>query len=350
MLINNEIYRTDLKDISSSNLNWDELKGKSVLVTGAAGLICSCIIDFLMYRNHCNNDCITIYALGRNEAAIRSRFLSYYNSEQFVFIKQDICKKIEINKQIDYIIHGASNAHPAVFASDPVGTMMSNFYGMYNVFELARKCKEVKVKVIYISSGEIYGEPEPSIETFDENYSGYVNTMNARSCYPSSKRATETLCSSYVKQFSLDVAVVRPCHIYGPTMTMKDSRAVAVFLRNVLAGQDIVMKSQGNQIRSYCYVADAVSAILTVLLNGEIGNAYNISDKNSIISIKEMAYLIAEMGKQKVIISEPTEMEKSGFTPVTRQVLDSVKLELLGWLAKTDIKFGINKTLQIFSG
>jgi UDP-glucuronate decarboxylase len=347
MLINNSIYKEDLNEIANCELDWENLKGKSVLVTGATGLICSCIVDLLMFRNQHFNDGITVYALGRSEDATRNRFDSYYDSEWFVFVKQDVCEKIDIKSKIDLIIHGASNAHPEVFTADPVGTMMSNFFGMYNVLEFARMYKDVRI--IYISSGEVYGDPDLKTSSFVEEYSGYVNPMNVRSCYPSSKRATETLCVSYANQYNMNVTVVRPCHIYGPTMTQKDSRAIAAFIRNVISSQDILMKSEGTQIRSYCYVVDAVSAIMTVALAGKSGSAYNISDNKSVTSIRDLALLIASAGGQKVILSEPTKIEKSGFTQVTRQVLDATKLESLGWEAKTDLRNGIIKTIDIFS-
>lgn len=334
----------DLDGASRCSLPWGRLKGKSVLITGACGLVCSCVVDLLMYRNMHFGDDITVYALGRDRKVAAKRFFSYMDSRRFVFVQQDVCSEIGVDGHVDYVIHGASNAHPVAFASDPVGTMMSNFYGMDNVLKFARE--KGSERVLCISSGEVYGEMDGQ-ELFSEECSGYVNPMDVRSCYPSSKRAAETLCVSYASQYGLDVVVARPSHVYGPTMSGNDSRAIAAFIRIALAGKNVVMKSAGTQVRGYCYVVDAAAAILTIMLLGECCNAYNVSDKDSIVSIRDMAGMVAKCAGRNVVMSEPGELEKSGFTPVKRQVLDSTKLEMLGWRAATHMGRGISKTIRI---
>lgn len=345
MLLQNTVYSNDLNEISNKILDWNHLINKSVLVTGATGLIGSCIIDLLMYRNMCSNDNIKVYGLGRDKGIASQRFVSFFNSDSFIFLEQDVCKTINIEDNIDYIIHGASNAHPAAYASDPVGTMMSNFFGMYNVLQLSKKNKNAHV--LYISSGEVYGESDSTVIALMEDYTGYINHMEVRSCYPISKRATETLCISFSRQYNIDIKIARPCHVYGPTMTSKDSRAISTFIREVLSGNDIVMKSTGAQIRSYCYVMDAVLALMIVLLKGENGSAYNITDKESIVSISEMAHMIAAVAKKKVIVSKPSNSEKKGYTPISQVVLAGDKLEALGWEARTHLQNGIDKTINI---
>jgi len=345
VLIKSSTYIGDLNEVSLFSFPWERMRGKSVLITGACGLICSCIVDIIMYRNVHFDDNITVYALCRNGKAAKRRFLSYFESGQFVFVKQDVCDKIGLESHIDYIIHGASHAHPAAFANDPVGTMMTNFHGMYNSLRFARE--NASTRVLFVSSSESYGEITGQMGAVSEDYSGYVNPMDVRSCYPSSKRAAETLCVSFASQYNVDVVVARPSHVYGPSMRSSDSRAISAFIRNVLSENDVIMKSQGTQVRGYCYVVDAASAILSVMLMGESCNAYNVSDKDSILSVKEMADIVAKCGNRNLVISEASVLEKAGFTPVSWQVLDSSKLENLGWKAKTHIKEGISKTLKI---
>lgn len=346
MLLNSSIYIEDLDAASRSILQWDKLKGKSILITGACGLICSCLVDIIMYRNEHFGDDINVYALCRGWEASENRFPSYFSSGLFNVVNQDVCDEINLDAGVDYIIHGASHAHPVAFANDPVGTMMTNFYGMHNILQFARKnnC----CRVLFISSGEVYGEMSGSMAPFAEAYSGHVDPMDVRSCYPSSKRAAETLCVSFANQYDVDVVVARPSHVYGPNMKNTDSRAIASFIRDAAAGRDIVMKSQGTQVRGYCYVVDAASAILTIMFSGKCCDAYNVSDRKSVISVRDMARLVAECGNTKLVVSEPSELEKTGYTPVMRQVLDSTKLEALGWTARTHIKDGISKTLNIF--
>lgn len=344
MYINLDLYKEELESLFKSNLPWEKLDNSKILITGANGLICSYLIDLLMYRNIKFNSNIKIYALGRNEERCKNRFNSFFHREEFVFIKQDISKKLIIEDKVDYIIHGASNAAPGEFLKDPVGTMTGNIFGVYNLLEYS-KDNNVK-KLLYISSSEVYGD-DLSKDIFTEEDSGYVNPLDARACYPSSKRASETLCASYLKQYNVDFCIARPGHIYGPTYTEKDNRALCQFMNNVLDDSDIIMKSEGNQVRSYCYVSDCVMGLIYMLLVGESGLAYNISNKKSNVSIREMAEYIAEASNKKVIFKLPTSSEKSVFTKINKSILDSSKLESLGWKAEVLPKDGICKMLNI---
>ena len=197
---------------------------------------------------------------------------------------------------------------------------------------------------LYVSSGEVYGEGDGRV--FTEDYSGYVDCAKPRSCYPSSKRAAETLCVSYAAEYGADVVIARPCHTYGPYFTEQDNRVYAQFIRNVLRGEDIVMKSTGEQFRSWCYVVDCVSALLHILLKGESGEAYNIADADSNISIRELAETIAAIGGRKVVIDLPDVDEKRGFNPVTKSIFSTDKLESLGWKPKNHISTGMNNTIK----
>lgn len=336
---NLELYYESIK-ITLEKFNFEALKNTSIAITGANGMIGSCIIDILNYLNVKYNYNINIIAIVRSN--ILERFSGYNNLSM---IKQDVSQELKINKKVDYIIHTASNAHPMAYSKDPVGTMLGNFIGMKNILEFANEYGVKRVE--YISSGEVYGQGDKDIMAFYEDYSGYVNPTNSRSCYPISKLASETLCASYSNQYNLETVIARPCHIYGPTQTEKDSRVSAQFIRNVLNNEDIIMKSKGEQVRSYCFVLDCATAILTILLKGENSNAYNIANKNSIISIKEMAEIIAYKTNRKVVFELPTELEKSGYNPVTKSVLDSTKLEKIGWEAVWDFDSGIDITLKI---
>lgn len=344
MYINLDLYKEELESLFKANLPWEKLDNSKILITGANGLICSYLIDLLMYRNIKINSNIKIYALGRNEERCKNRFNSFFYREDFVFIKQDISKKLIIEDKVDYIIHGAGNAAPGEFLKDPVGTMTGNIFGVYNLLEYSRK-NNVK-KLLYISSSEVYGD-DLSKDIFTEEDSGYVNPLDVRACYPSSKRASETLCASYLKQYNVDFCIARPGHIYGPTYTEKDNRALCQFMNNVLDDNDIIMKSEGNQVRSYCYVSDCVMGLIYMLLVGESGLAYNISNKKSNVSIREMAEYIAEASNKKVIFKLPTSSEKSVFTKINKSILDSSKLEGLGWEANVLPKDGIYRMLSI---
>jgi nucleoside-diphosphate-sugar epimerase len=344
--IANFFYQEDLSTVAAFDfIDWDKLENMSVLITGATGLICSFLIDVLMYRNLYYGNNISIWGLGRNLNNARDRFGAYWKHPLFKFITQDIIEKINLDENIDYIIHGASNAYPASFTADPVGTMKANILGLSNLLDFGIKtnCK----RILYISSGEVYGEGDGN--DFTESYSGYIDYLNPRSCYPAGKRAAETLCIAYSFQYNINTVIARPCHIYGPTITNSDNRAFAQFVRDVLAKKDVVLKSMGKQYRSYCYVADCVSALLTVLMSRKNGNAYNIANKGSNVSIAELADYIALSGNRKVVFDIPTNEEQRGYSLISRAVLDAGKLESLGWKAKYTLPEGIKRTIQILS-
>ena len=281
--------------------------------------------------------------MGRNKEKLEKRFGEYAKKKEFHYILQDVVYPLEMEESFDFLIHGASNANPGEYVQHPVETMLANFDGMKNILEYARKCKAKRV--LYISSSEVYGKKTDNTP-YGENDYNYVDILNFRACYPSSKRAAETLCAAYKKEYGIDSVIVRPGHIYGPTMTNSDNRASSQFPRDVLEGKNIIMKSQGSQLRSYCYVLDCVSAIITVLLNGESGEAYNISNVKSIATIRQIAECFASTGKKKVVFDIPTETEKQGYNLMQNSSLTSDKLEQLGWHGIFDLKTGVAHTLK----
>ena len=343
-MIKNKIYLSDLDKITQIGIPYKLLINKKIMITGAVGLIGSYLIDLLMYYNQKYNTNIKIIAISRSEERIKTRFSDYINNQNFSYFIQDISEPINYNLSVDYIIHLASNADPATFKDDPVGTIKGNVFGLYNLLEYAR-LNQIS-RLLYVSTGEVYGQASSDIKEFNEEYSGYVNPNVTRSCYPNSKRCSETLCVSYTDEYHVSTVIARPSHIYGPTMNKRDSRVYAEFIRNVLANEDIVLKSLGKPIRSYTYVADCVSALLYILLLGKDKEAYNIANKNSIVSIRELAEKIAKIGKRKVIFDIPEDSNANN-NPMQCGVLNSNKLECLGWHGIYDIDEGLNTTINI---
>lgn len=327
-----ELYLENLNEVIQCDLPWEKLKYANVLVTGATGLIGSCIVDVLMQLGNVN-----VFAMGRSNEKCKKRFYNYLTNSNFKFICHDVSKRLDMNIDFDYIIHAASGSHPTEFNNRPVETMTGNFLGTYNLLEYA---KEHKIKrFIYISSGEVYGEARDDVDSVKEDYSGYVNPIKVRSCYPSAKRASETLLISYFSEYGLDSVIARPCHVYGPTMTAEDSRVVAEFIRNAVNGEDIVLRSGGRQIRSYIYVTDAVSAIFYILFLGESSEAYNISN-DSVVSIRELAEIISKVSNSNIIYGNDG-------ADVNKVVLNSNRLASLGWKSEVRLEEGIIRTIEI---
>ena len=336
-------YEDDIRLIFLKDLPWDVLSGQKVLVTGATGLIGGCMVDTLMQNPNIDYD---VYASGRDESRARRRFGRFFDNPKFHFLVYDVLKPLDCDLNFDYIIHAASHADPKSFVEKPVEIIRSNIDGLIHLMEYG--LTHQMNRLLYISSGEIYGEGNGSV--LNEDYSGYVDCLKSRSCYPSSKRAAETLCVSYIEEYGVDAVIARPCHVYGPNFTEKDSRVYAQFIRNILNGSDIVMKSTGQQFRSWCYVVDCVSALFYILLKGEKGQAYNIADKTSSLTIKELAEMVANIGGKSVEMVTPPNTESKGYNVVSNSIFSTEKLESLGWSVDGSMEEKLRKTILFERG
>ena len=346
-IFENELYKKSIKDTCYLKLPWEKLENKSILVCGATGLIGSFLIDVIMEKNIYSNLNCKVYALGRTEKNAKERFEYCWDNCNFEFVSFDINKPLIRNdlKKINYIIHLASNTHPKAYSTDPIGTITTNIIGTYNLLEFAKEheCE----RFVFASSCEIYGENRGDVETFDEDYCGYINCNTMRAGYPESKRCGEALCQAYLAQEKIDIVIPRLTRTYGPTMLMSDTKALSQFIKNGINKENIVLKSEGNQYYSYTYVADAVSGILTIMLLGKTGECYNVADEKSDIRLKDLAMKIAKITGTNVVFELPDDVEKAGYSKATISRLDGKKLKEIGWSAKYDIDSGISQTIEI---
>lgn len=337
-------YIDELRAVTGIIPDFEKLRGKSILVTGCNGLICSAVCDILIFANIFMNMDIHLFLASRSAESTERRFGKYFREKWLEYVPYDAVQPVNFDFRVDYIIHGASNAHPDAYSREPVETLLANVRGVEELLKFAVKFGTERL--LYISSSEVYGrkdDPRP----YKENDYGYLDILNPRACYPSGKRSAETLCMAYQAEYGMETVIVRPGHIYGATMTEHDTRATAQFARDVLCGRDIVMKSAGTQLRSYCYVADCASAIITVLLNGDAGEAYNISNRNSVVSIRQIAEEFANAGNCNVVFESATDREQKSYNLMDNSSLDSEKLESLGWRALFDCKSGVGNMIEI---
>ena len=331
------------------NIDFSKLDGKTLVITGGTGMIGKWMIDHMLEKVNCR-----IILLGRSEEKAHKRFdESLWRCGRLFFLQWDPSRPTPLlqlhsqtfkQRKVDFIIHLASNTHPVAYATDPVSTIVMNVSATKELLDFAVKMN--CGRFVYASSVEIYGRNRGDCEKFKEDYCGYIDCNTLRAGYPESKRCGEALCQAYIAQYGLDAVISRIARIYGPTLQSGDSKALSQFIGNALAGQDIVLKSEGSQCFSYLHVADAVSGILTVMLKGVKGQAYNIADEASDITLRELAALIAKQCGRRVVFEVPSATESVGFSNAMLARLDSKKLKDLGWVAQYDISTGVENTIQ----
>lgn len=323
------------KNNTENQLHFSELEGKTIFITGATGLIGSNLIRSLVAQSKCFSKPIRIIALVRDISKAQTVFKHDYN--QIECLVGDVTKPILLKDNVDYIVHAASQTSSRNFVDHPLNTIKVAVKGTINILELAKE-KAVK-KVVYLSTMEVYGAPSTD-EKITEQFGTNLDTTSVRSCYPESKRLCENLCVSYMKEFGIPVSIVRLTQTFGRGVMYKDSRVFAEFARCVIEKKDIVLHTKGETKRSYLYTQDAVNAILTVMINGEAGKAYNAANEMTYCSIYEMAQMVAKKcanGEISVKI-EVDDESKFGFAPVLKMNLDTSKLQSIGWKAEVGLE------------
>lgn len=319
----------DVVNIAELPYRWEELRNKTIMISGGTGFIGSFIVDVIRYRNEKYNSKIKVISLSRRGGV---------SDDTVEYIKSDIVMPIWYNGQIDYILHLASNTHPKQYGDDPVGTITTNVLGCDNLLKLA---KDKDAKFLLASSVEIYGQGTNI--PMDETYCGYLDCNTARGGYNEAKRTCETLCQSYKQQYGVEIVIARLARVFGADKKI-DTKAMSQFLDKAVSGNDIILKSKGNQRYSYCYVADAVSGIFKILLDGDIGEAYNVSDEYDGLSLGEYAEFIASLAGQKVIYQIEDNLSTS---KAIYAILDIQKLKNIGWSPLYTVKEGLFRTFNI---
>lgn len=325
-----DVWLEDLDSICQADfIKWDRLQNTSILVTGGTGLIGATLVKALYYANEKRNLHLRILALVRNLQKAES--LLGKQNEVLQFIQGSVEDLPTIEKKIDYIVHGASPTASQFFVQHPVETIEIAVKGTSNLLELA---KEKRSKgFVYLSSMEVYGAPHEDT-LIPESQGCTLDSMVVRSCYPLAKRLCENLCASYAHEYAVPAKVIRLAQTFGPGVLKNDQRVFAEFARDAMEGKDIILQTAGTSKREYLYTADAVTAILTVLLSGSTGEAYNAGNPETYCSIVEMARLVAgKIAENRISIKYPEAVNNnnSQFSPPHHLFLDVRKLEKLEW-------------------
>lgn len=337
-------YQQDIQGINLTALPWDRLRGKRILLAGATGLIGTFLVDTLFYLNTTRQLDVTVYAIGRDEKTARERFKDIWEDSHFSFYTWDVTQPAEFPEKVDYVIHGACDTQPTRILAHPVETIMANITGTEHLLEVARDCGAERF--LFLSSGSIYGQPWRPDDRADEKYQGGLDCNSVGAVYAESKRAGETLTKAWHMQYGIDVVIARLAHVYGVTMRTDDTKPFSKMLLDCARKKDIVLHGGGNQQISCCYVADAVSGLLYVLLGGKSGSAYNIAGSSGKArSLKDLANYLAKIAGRRVIFDLPDREEQMGSVLYTTAALDTHRLTELGWYRKNDLSAGIMRTV-----
>ena len=341
----NEIYLNNIKEVANLNIKWEDLKNTRFMITGATGMIGKFLIDTIMYLDETTDLNCTIIAIGRNKEKAEKRFSKYFNSKNFEFVEMDINDKIEYNGEVDYILHAASSTSPLQYSTYPITTITTNVIALNSLLKFGSE-KNIK-KFIFTSSVEIYGENKGDVDRFDENYLGYINCNTLRAGYPESKRVAESLCQAYIKEKGMYIVIPRLARTFGPTLLQSDTKALSQFIKNGVNRENIVLKSEGNQLFSYTYVTDAVKGILYSLFYGENGGAYNVCDEKFDITLKELALTISKIVGTEVIFDLPSEAERAGYSTATKAIMNGEKIKTLGFSVPSNFEERLRETIEV---
>lgn len=327
---------------TTSDLN--RFNNKSILITGATGLVGSILTRFFLYSNEKVNLNVKVYALIRNKQKA-DRIFKNYSQKNLHYVFADLERDtVKLHGSIDYVVHAAAITNSKLLIQSPVDALEIAVNGTEKILKIANK-KNVQ-SMVYLSSMEVYGQPDSSKKTTEDEL-GYIDLSNPRSGYPESKRLCEAMCTAYASQYNLNVKVARLAQTFGAGVLPGENRVFAQFARSVINGENIILHTEGNSEGNYVYISDAISAILFLLLNGEKGQAYNVVNEQNHMSIKQMANLVVKnfgSDGQRVVINIPN--TNMGYAPEVHMQLSGQKLIDLGWSPVYNLVDSYNRLIQ----
>lgn len=347
----NSVIQNDMKEILSEKIDWNKLKGTRLLITGATGMIASYLVFYLIYLNEVADYQIQLYLTVRNIDKAISVFGEYLNKDYIVLINQDINDELEINDDINYIIHAASLASPQYYGNMPVETALPNIIGTYRLLEFARKQKKIR-GFIFFSSGAVYGK-NISNKTIVETDIGPLDFLDNANSYAESKRCGEMLCHSFFSEYNVPAISIRIHHTYGPTLDINnDKRVFSEFVLNYLNDEEIIIKSNGKAKRAFCYITDFIIGLFYVLFYGAAGESYNIGNPECFLSVHELAVTIAAIKKRNIrVVFGERNIEGYKLSPDLDLVMvpfSIEKLQQLGWNPRINCEIGFERVIKFF--
>lgn len=336
MLKETQLLDEDAKEIAQTRIRWEQLEGKTILISGATGYVPQYIIHGIMKHNDMYKSNIKVIALCRDEKKALLRFGDYYKRKDFSVVIHDVCDEFIYEEDIHYIIHAASPAGVVNSNKDPYMTFKVNVMGCD---KLLRVAKEKKAVFVLFSSVDVYGGNSGE-ERFGEEYSGPLDSLDSRNIYACAKRAAESLCISYAESFDVTVKIVRPTQIMAGGIPLNDGRLHIDFISQIIEGKHIFLKGDGSPIRSFIYITDAIGGVLTAMIEGKNKCAYNICNEELEASVFEFAKMMASCADEdiKILFNLGKRSDPAVKHAVSRVTAKSDALRKLGWKPQVSLR------------
>lgn len=346
----NKILLEDMENIYDRKIDWDIMEGKTVLLTGAYGMLASYITFYISYLNLIKKINVRLVAVVKSQEKFKKKFPEIINCSFVSVVESNLLNPLMINEKVDYIIHAASLASPQYYDTCPVDVLAPNVIGTYHMLNLAFE-KKVQGFLLF-STGDIYGNTN-GIKDVTENDYGSLDTLDIHNCYSESKRMAETMCKAFLSQYNVPIKIARIWHTYAPTMDIEtDSRVFSSFVKNIIEGKDIEMKSDGSGKRSFCYITDAIAGYFSILLYGTVGEAYNVCNSKQYMSILELAEKLVEIYPEENIHVIKKERDRNEHYVENSLLVDSIsvpsekKLQSLGWETQVSVSEGFKRVID----
>lgn len=325
------------------DLPLDNIRNKTILITGALGMLAAGCVDYLCFLNKEYKTNIKLVLLARSIKRLEKRW--GVQTDNLQYIEQDITEQITYDEDINYVIHAAGNSSPEHIVDSPLNIIGANVTGSLNVLKLV-KTKSIE-NLIFTSTREVYGKNE-TVTELKETDIGVFDPLDNRSCYPESKRMAENIFKSGYLQQNTPFNIVRIAHAYGPGMFLSDGRVMADLLGNIIDERDIALKSDGTAIRSFCYLFDAVAAMLLILFKGKPCEVYNLANECEEISIFDLANLLLKLSGSIKTVTRVNPKVNDVYCKYKRVSLNTDKIRLLGWSPVFELETGLKQTLDYF--
>lgn len=347
----NHIIEEDVRHILANlGEKIQALSGKSILITGAGGFLCSYMVDVVAMANQTTlkHPC-HIFAVDNFKTGINERLEHLVGRDDFELFQLDITQPFPPPTNIRYIIHGAGIASPSFYRQFPLETIDVNVTGTRHMLDLAHEHQSVSM--LYLSTSEIYGDPPADMIPTPETYWGNVSSTGPRACYDESKRLAETLCTTYHRLYDLPVKIVRPFNVYGAGQRLDDKRIIPDLMSAALQRETIKLFSDGRPTRAFCYISDAIAGMFHVLLSDYNGEVFNVGNDQTEISIGGLAEVVQVIvGEPKIDIHYQTSSDSDYLTDnPQRRCPDITKISAsVGWRPAVGLEMGLRRTLSYY--